>query len=90
MGNNLQIEYNKDCEFYRVTCPEGYYISSYSDDKDIRDFSCSPILYISGIFTSEEINEQYHLITEEEKREYVSKREATLEQKFKIINYGSN
>lgn len=93
MENNLQIEFNQDCEFYRVTCPEWYYITNYTLDKDIREFKCSPILYFSSImFTPEEINEQYHLITEEEKQNYTTSFYIALKQKgpLKIIDYGSN
>lgn len=80
MAHELNIEYNKKCNFFRVTCPEGDYITDYTTDKDIKDFISSQEMYVPGSYTSEQIQEMYHCITEEEKIELEKQRDEAIEE----------
>jgi hypothetical protein len=76
MEETLTIEYVKKYNFYNVTCPEGYYITDYTDDKDIKDFDTYVEICCPGSMTEEDILSQYHLITEDENTKYAEQRDA--------------
>lgn len=67
MTHELTIEYNEACNFYKVTCENGCYITDYTSDKNIEEYIASTEMYIPGKYTIEEIKNKYHCITEKEK-----------------------
>lgn len=83
MEHELLIEFNSKCNFYKVTCPEGDYITDYTEDKDIETYISSTEMYVPGTYTEEQIRNQYRCITDEEKASFDKKRDEAMEERLK-------
>lgn len=69
--HTLKIELNNTHNFYKVTCPEGDYITSYnSDTDDPKSYYGCKEMYVPLVLTEEDIREKYHCIIEAEHLEY--------------------
>lgn len=78
MQHILKIELNNTHNFYKVTCPEGDYITKYNlDTSDPKDYYGCKEMYVPLVISETEIRETYHCITEEEHLVYERLKEET-------------
>ena len=66
MTHELNIEKNTTYDFWKVSCPEDDYITSFKEGDDIRDYYGVKEVYIPGFFTEYDILNTYRCITSEE------------------------
>lgn len=65
--HKLTIQKNESLKFYKVTCPEGDYITDYDSSKmRPMEYYGTTEIYAPDTMTEEEIQSIYYCITEEE------------------------
>lgn len=68
--HTLNIELNNTHNFYKVTCPEGDYITTFEEGDSPKDYYGCKEMYVPLVISEDEIREKYHCVTEEEHLEY--------------------
>ena len=79
--HKLNVEYNEDHSFWKVTCPEGDYVTTYADTDDITTYYGGKEAYLPKFFSENQIRAVYRCITEKEHLAYEAAREEALEEK---------
>lgn len=77
--DNLIIEFNQEHNFYKITCPEGYYITDYDENDGIKSFYETKSVYCPGTMTTEDIKKRFYTITDEEAENFIAQREKAME-----------
>lgn len=86
MNHELNIEYNEACNFFVVTCPEGCYITDYTEDQNIEEYIASTQMYVPGKYTEDEIRSQYRCITDAEKLDLDKLQEESMNKRIEEYN----
>jgi len=73
--HELNIEKNLTHNFWKVTCPEGDYITKFKDGDDPKDYYGGKELYVPGLTPEEDIRALYYCVTEEEHKGYEEDKE---------------
>ena len=79
--HKLNVEYNETYSFWKVTCPEGDYVTTYSDSDDITTYYGGKEAYLPKCFSENQIRAVYRCITEKENLAYEAEREEALKEK---------
>ena len=66
MTHELNIEKNNTYDFWKVSCPEDDYITSFKEGDDIKEYYGGKEIYVPGFFTEDDILNTYRCITPEE------------------------
>ena len=64
--HKLNVEYNEKLSFWKVTCPEGDYVTTYADTDDITTYYGGKEAYLPKFFSENQIRAVYRCITEKE------------------------
>lgn len=64
----MNREFNEQLNNWKIWCTEGHYITSYTEDQPISNFSSFKVAYCPA---STDIDAKYHCITEEENSRYL-------------------
>lgn len=70
------IEKNEQYHFFKITCPEGHYLTTYKDGDDITLYSDSLEVYTP--LTAD--TSKWHCVTDEEHTAYIEAREKAIEE----------
>lgn len=81
--HKLNVEYNETYSFWKVTCSEGDYVTTYSDSDDITTYYGGKEAYLPKCFSENQIRAVYRCITEQEHLAYEAAREEALEEKHR-------
>ena len=81
--HKLNVEYNEDYSFWKVTCPEGDYVTTYSDSDDITTYYGGKEAYLPKCFSENQIRAVYRCITEKEHLAYEAACKAAQEEKYR-------
>lgn len=73
------IEKNEQYKFFKITCPEGHYLTTYKDGDDITLYSDSKEVYTP--LTAD--TSKWHCVTDEEHTAYIEARDKAIEERMK-------
>lgn len=77
----LTIIYNDVHSFWKVTCPEGDYVTSFNPDTDDpKDYYAGKEVYLPKFFTEDEIAARYRCVTEEENATFIAARDRAMDE----------
>ena len=81
--HKLNVEYNEAHSFWKVSCPEGDYVTTYSDKDDITTYYGGKEAYLPKFFSENQIRAVYRCITEKEHLAYEAACKEALEEKHR-------
>lgn len=81
--HKLNVEYNEAHSFWKVTCPEGDYVTTYADTDDITTYYGGKEAYLPKCFSENQIRAVYRCITEKEHLAYEAACKEALEEKHR-------
>lgn len=81
--HKLNVEYNEAHSFWKVTCPEGDYVTTYNDSDDITTYYGGKEAYLPKCFSENQIRAVYRCITEKEHLAYEAACKEALEEKHR-------
>lgn len=73
------IEKNEQYKFFKITCPEGHYLTTYKDGDDITLYSDSKEVYTP--LTAD--TSKWHCVTEEEHVAHIEAKDKAIEERMK-------
>ena len=76
--HNIIVEKNETYNFYKITCPEGHYLTTYKDGDDITLYSDSLEVYTP--LTAD--TSLWHCITNEQHAAYIEARDKANEERM--------
>ena len=77
--NEIVIEKNDTYNFFKITCSEGHYLTTFNEGDDITLYSDSKEVYTP--LTAD--TSKWHCITDEEHAAYIEAREKAIEERMK-------
>lgn len=76
--HSIIIEKNEQYNFFKITCTEGHYLTTYKDGDDITLYSDSLEVYTP--LTAD--TSKWHCVTEEEHAAYIEARDKAIEERM--------
>ena len=76
--HSIIIEKNEQYNFFKITCTEGHYLTTYKDGDDITHYSDSLEVYTP--LTAD--TSKWHCVTEEEHAAYIEARDKAIEERM--------
>ena len=77
--HSIIVEKNEQYKFFKITCPEGHYLTTYKDGDDITLYSDSLEVYTP--LTAD--TSKWHCVTEEEHVAHIEARDKAIEERMK-------
>ena len=77
--HSIIVEKNEQYKFFKITCPEGHYLTTYKDGDDITLYSDSLEVYTP--LTAD--TSKWHCVTEEEHVAHIEARDKANEERMK-------
>ena len=77
--NEIVIEKNDTYNFFKITCSEGHYLTTFNEGDDITLYSDSKEVYTP--LTAD--TSKWHCVTDEEHAAYIEAREKAIEERMK-------
>ena len=76
--HSIIVEKNETYNFYKITCPEGDYLTTFNEGDDITLYSDSKEVYTP--LTAD--TSKWHCVTDEEHTAYIEAREKAIEERM--------
>ena len=76
--HSIIVEKNEQYNFFKITCPEGHYLTTYNEGDDISLYSDSKEVYTP--LTAD--TSKWHCVTEEEHAAYIEARDKANEERM--------
>lgn len=76
--HSIIVEKNKQYHFFKITCPEGHYLTTYKDGDDITLYSDSKEVYTP--LTAD--TSKWHCVTDEQHAAYIEARDKAIEERM--------
>lgn len=76
--NEIVIEKNEQYHFFKITCTEGHYLTTFDDGDDITLYSDSKEVYTP--LTAD--TSKWHCVTDEEHTSYIEARDKAIEERM--------